>query len=113
MASLGAGNVDVAVGEETITLKPTLKAAQTLSRQSGGLSTAINRVGALDIDTIVSVIAVGSGVATGKDIEALAEKVFAAGPASMVEPVVRFLVNLANGGKPPVAGASTEENPQT
>jgi hypothetical protein len=111
--TLGIGNVDITLGGETVTLKPSLRAAQQLSRQAGGLTEAIGRVGRLDLDTIVSVIAIGSGKSDRKaDVEAIGEKVFADGIASFVEPVALYLVILASGGKPPAGEESSDtENP--
>jgi hypothetical protein len=110
--SLGIGNVDITLGDETITLKPSLRAAQQLSRQAGGLTEAIGRVGKLDLDTIVSTICVGSNKMDAKAMADIAEKAWAQGIASLVEPVVRYLVILANGGKPPADEESSDtENP--
>ena len=58
-ASLGAGNVVITLDGEEAVLRPSLKAAQTLSRQTDGLMGAIERVTRFDLDTLTSVIALG------------------------------------------------------
>lgn len=106
--TLGIGNVDIVLGDETITLKPTLRAAQQLSRQAGGLTEAIARVGKLDVDTIVSTIALGANKTDAKAVDDIANRAWSQGIATLVEPVVRYLVILANGGKPPAGEESTD-----
>lgn len=100
MTTLGAGNVDLVLEGETVTLRPTLRAAQVLSKQSGGLMAAVQAVAKFDIEVMVSVIALGLSVTNPRDVNALAEKVWATGMTELVEPVTNFLTILANGGRP-------------
>lgn len=111
-SSLGAGNVVITLdGEETV-LRPSLKAAQTISKQSGGIIAAVQAVSRFDFETIVSVIALGTGVSQAREVQALAEKVYSSGLTDLVEPVTRFLTIVANGGRPVAAGGEGEEDPQ-
>lgn len=107
-AKLGAGNVTITLDGEDYTLKPSLRAAQTLSRQAGGLIAALEAVGRLDLDAMVSVIALGIG-AEGAEAKALAEKVWRTGVADVSAPVTRFISIIANGGRPPEATGGEED----
>jgi hypothetical protein len=111
-ASLGAGNVTITLDGEEVVLRPSLKAAQTISKQSGGIIAAVQAVGGFDFETIVSVIALGLGVSQGREVQALAEKVYATGLTDLVEPVTRFLTIVANGGRPVEAGGEGQKDPQ-
>lgn len=110
-ASIGAGNVDIVLDGETVTLRPTLRAAQTISKQSGGIIAAVQAVGRFDLEVITSVVALGLNKTTPRDVQDLAEKVYATGISDLVEPVTTYLANLANGGRPVTAKAG-DENPQ-
>jgi len=94
-AQLGAGNVEIELAGETVTLKPTLNACQTISRQAGGVIGAIQALGRLDFDILVSVIALGLGKKP-KDIE---EAVFDAGMAELNPKAIEFLTILSTGGR--------------
>ena len=60
-ATIGAGDVTIILDGEPVTLKPSLRAMQTISRQAGGVIGAMQGVGRFDFDTIVLVIAQGMG----------------------------------------------------
>jgi hypothetical protein len=115
--AIGAGDIPIKLGDDELVLRPTLGAAQFLSRQGGGLMGAVQRCGQYDMDTVVLVIAQGLGLGTGsKDLPA---KIFEAGMHAMVPKAIRFLNTLSNGGRPPSddgdAGAEGEDetDPQT
>lgn len=110
MTSIGAGDVQFVLDGETVTLRPTLRAAQALSKQSGGLMSAVQAVGRLDIEVITSVIAMGLNITTPREVSGLAERVWSTGVVDLVEPVTRFLGILANGGRPVEASAGGEED---
>jgi small ligand-binding sensory domain FIST len=94
-------------------LKPSLRAAQSISRQSGGIADAIQRVGRYDFDVVSETVALGLGL-SGRDAREVPEKVYRTGMVDLAAPVIRFLSILANGGRP--AGedgeaAEEDENP--
>lgn len=93
---IGAGDVELDLDGERVVLRPTLRTAQRLSRQSGGLARAIERVGNLELDAMVEVVQAG----TGKDGSDIADKVWRTGLPPLAAPCIRFLSNLANGGRP-------------
>lgn len=107
-AALGVGNVDIELDGETVTLKPTLQAAQAISRQRGGIMAAIRAVGEFDFDMIVAVITLGLGV-TGKEAKDIPDQVYRTGLPDLAAPLIRFLSIIANGGKPLDNGGSDED----
>jgi len=112
-ASLGAGNVTITLDGDEVTLRPSLKAAQTISKQAGGIIAAIHAVGRFDFETIVSVVALGLGVSQAKEVQSLAEKVYSTGITDLVEPVTKYLTIIANGGRPvEVGGGEGEPDPR-
>lgn len=96
-ARLGAGDVEIDLDGETMMLKPSLKAAQTLSRQNGGISAAIQAVSKLEFDVLVQVITLGIGASDSKQV---AEKVWRTGMTTLAAPAIKYLSIIANGGRP-------------
>ena len=97
--SPGNRNVEISLDGEKVALKPSLNACQTISRQSGGISAAVAAVGKFDLDVIVSVVTLGLG-ATGDAAKAIPDKVWRTGLADLVGPVTKYLMVIANGGRP-------------
>lgn len=98
-ARLGAGNVEIELDGEKAILRPTLRAAQTLSRQNGGISAAIQAVGSYNLDTLIEVITVGLDL-KGKDANDLPDKIWRTGMVKLSAPAIRYLSILSNGGRP-------------
>lgn len=109
-AKLGAGNVEIELDGEAKTLKPTLRAARTISRTFGGFQKAIEAIGAMDLEASIAVVMAGVNAKPAEGDE-IAEAVFATGLPDLVEPLILYLTNLANGGRP-LSGGSEEENPR-
>lgn len=108
--ALGAGNVTINLDGESVTLRPTLQAAQAISRQSGGISGAVRAVGQFDLDAIVSVVTLGLGL-TGNDAKEVPGRVYRTGLTDLIGPVSNYLTILANGGRP-VTGGEEDADPQ-
>ncbi|ETA72341.1 MULTISPECIES: hypothetical protein [Mesorhizobium] len=108
--ALGAGNVEIELDGETVVLRPSLMAAQAISRQSGGISSAVRSVGNYDFDVIVSVVTLGLG-ATGQEAKAIPEKVWRTGLTDLIGPVSTYLTIIANGGRP-MSGGEEAADPQ-
>ena len=111
MTTIGAGDVNLMLDGEQVTLRPTLRAAQTISRQSGGIVAAMQAVARFDFDTVTQVIALGLNKVKPGDLPEVAEKVYRTGLTDVVPAVTIYLTNLANGGRP--AATSESENPQS
>lgn len=97
--SPGAGNVEISLDGENVMLKPSLNACQAISRQSGGMSAAVAAVGRFDFDLIVSVVTLGLA-ATGDAAKSMPDKVWRTGLTDLVGPVTKYLMIIANGGRP-------------
>ncbi|TPM39378.1 hypothetical protein FJ951_27105 [Mesorhizobium sp. B2-2-3] len=106
---LGAGDVDIVLEGETFTLRPTLKAAQAISRQAGGIMGALRGLANLDLDVATSIVADG----LGKKPSEVEETVWRTGIANLNADLTRFVMIVANGGRPPTDkdGGEVEVNP--
>lgn len=102
---LGAGNVEIELDGESVVLRPTLKAAQTISRQAGGIMGAVQSISRFDVDVLTTVIALG----LGRDVKDTAEPVWRTGVSTLAPKAIQFLTVLANGGRPPEEGGGEEE----
>jgi hypothetical protein len=96
---IGAGNVEIELDDEICVLKPSLQACQALSRMRGGINNTVRAVGDLDFDVMVTVIGLGLGL-SGKELKELPERVYENGLPELSGPLIRYLSNVANGGKP-------------
>lgn len=99
----GSGDVKITISDETFTMRPTLDAALTLSRQSGGIRQAITKVLDLDLDTIVGVVRLGIGRDEAKRLKNLDKMIWENGlldaQGELVSRCVEYLSNLARGGR--------------
>ena len=103
--------VEVAVviaGEERF-LRPTLRAAIAVNRRFGGFVGAFQKIGALDLEAAVHIVAAGLDRRDPDDLKALERDVFEHGVALLVEPLSRYVEILSNGGREP--GKEPEEKP--
>jgi hypothetical protein len=105
--TIGAGDVEIILEGQPAILRPSLRAAQTVSRHAGGVVGAMQAVGRFDFDVIVLVVAQGLGKVKTDELSAVAEQVYATGLTDLVPKLTEFLTNIANGGRP----SSGAENP--
>lgn len=126
MTTIGSGDVHIKLGDEELVLKPTWIAAQTLSREFGGVLSGVERLLKVDMDAITKVITVGLGyVGSRKPPSDLSKRIWEAGVTAdsggLVGHCVTYLRVLANGGRPvpgiddldDVSLGEDPENPQT
>ena len=99
----GSGDIQLILGGEVLTLRPTLDAALALSRQSGGIRQAITKVMDLDLDTIVSVVRLGVGREEARRLKNLDRMIWENGlldaQGELVLRCIEYLSNLARGGR--------------
>jgi len=95
MAKATFGQVDVTLGGETLTLKPTLDALTRIERRFGSVRVAAQNVADLQLDAVVQIIAVATNMSK-TDLKELPEAVFAEGIVNVVAPVSEFLMTLLN-----------------
>lgn len=93
----GAGNVVIKLGDQEVTLRPSLQAAITLSGGRGGMSVLTERCLNLEFAAIQSIIIAGMGGKTSKD---LPELIYQAGILDLSAPCIKFLHIVSNGGRP-------------
>lgn len=98
MSKTNHGTVEVTLGDDTFTLKPTLKAMKAIETRYGGLLPAMNSLGTGNLSTIAFVIAVGTNVALGKKgaTDAIEEAVFEAGLENAGSQVIPYLHAFLN-----------------
>lgn len=98
--SIDVGNVEITLAGEKKVLKPSVYAIRTISRSCDGLGGAIDKAQKLDFDTISLSIAAGLQL-TAIGAEGLDEKIYEAGIGNLQNSVLKYLINLYHGGKPP------------
>jgi hypothetical protein len=103
--------ITIDLGDKRFELKPTYKAAQTISKNYGGLMGALQRLGRLELEVVHDVVCAGLGpevVSTAKQRDEIGEMIYAAGltddTAGIAEKCVRYVMLLMRGGRPPKAG---------
>lgn len=104
-ASIGSGNVDMELDGSKVTLKPTIKAAQGISRQYGGFIAAIGELNKFNLDALTQVVAFG----LNKEPNDIADRVWRTGAAQMTPHAIRYISILMNGGRPIEASKEDEE----
>ena len=107
----GAGDVEIELDGETVTLKPTLEACQTISRAGGGLygqGTLTDRIARADFDAMAAVIRAGLGL-TGNAVKGLDGQIYRTGLVNLIGPLTRFVMIVGNGGRPRPDNADDED----
>lgn len=109
-----SGDIELDLGDTHLVLKCTLQAGLSISRQAGGIRGAIDKVMAMDIDTIVSVIRAGVGPEARK-LKDLERMVFENGltdaQGEVLGKIVEYLFNLARGGRPAPTDEEESQDP--
>lgn len=85
-------------GERAFVLRPTLGAAKWLNQRHGGLMNLLIALDRYDLAAAVDVVHAGTG---STDMQAIEEKVYAAGLALLTPDLVRFVILLSHGGRKP------------
>lgn len=98
MSKTNHGTVEVTLGEEVFTLKPTLKAMKAIENRFGGILPAMQSVGTANLSTIAFIVAVGTGVNLSKKDAAtpIEEAVFEEGIDSAGSQVIPYLKAFLN-----------------
>lgn len=97
-ASPDAGNIELELDGQKVTLRPTLEACITISRLHGGANAAIERCMRMDWDTIRAVIVAG----IGRNAKELDQLIFKTGVFALSAPCIDFITIVNNGGRPPI-----------
>ncbi len=100
MVDFSVGETIVTLNDQDLVLKPTLRAMNFISRQYGGLAKARQALADENIDTIVFILRIGTGM-QDKEARNLDEKVFRNGiTTDLIIPLIKYIAILENGGKP-------------
>ena len=111
-ADVQLARVTVTVGGDDLELRPTPNAILTLSEEWDGFSPLIAALQRMSVKAAISVIVAGAGL-NPRDAKDAPSKVAAAGMASLMAPLIEFVLVCANGGKPLKADAeSGDKGPQ-
>ena len=96
MSQVDYGHVEITIGDEALTLTPTLDCVRKLKRWGlGSPMEAIEACRKFDADTLSIVVAAGSGKGQ-KQLEPLAQAIHDQGTSNVTAPVIDFLVMLLN-----------------
>lgn len=97
MSRVNYGTIEVKVGDETYTLKPTLKAMDKIQNRwpDGGLRGAISACSGLGARDLAFIVAAGAGVGS-REAKDLPEDIFAEGTVRVAAPVIEYLSLLIN-----------------
>lgn len=107
MSKLNNG-VDVTLDGETYTLKPSLKAATAICRQYGGYLGAMQAVAQSDLNAFLFLARQGISTKTINTND-LDEAVYGEGIPTLIEPFLKYLRILQNGGKEPVEDGDDDQ----
>ncbi|WP_079229403.1 hypothetical protein [Pseudomonas putida] len=89
------GTMTVKLGDEEITLRPTLKAVRAIENRFGGLRGASQTINALSVEGCAIILAAGAGL-EGKAADAITEKVWQAGVLDVSVELNKYLKALYN-----------------
>lgn len=98
MSKIDSGIVPVEIGNDTYELKYSIQAARRASRQFGGLRGALERIGALDVEAALSLIAIGADL-DKNGIRRMERNLDQGGVAmaELLEPVQKYALLLFTG----------------
>ena len=100
--ALDEGCVDITLGAETYTLRPTLAAQNNISRRLGGLTEAHKLVIGQNIEAMATIIQFGLGwEPDDKRVKKLPGMIYAAGAVKLILHLTEYLASLMNGGRRP------------
>lgn len=99
LPSLDDGTITITLGDETLSLVPSIGAIKAISREFGGLTQAMSRVLGMDFPAYVTVIRYGCG-ADDRLAKRLERLVWKARMVTLTGALNQYLLILANGGQP-------------
>lgn len=111
----GAGDVEITLDGQKVTLKPSLDACLALSRIAGGLygpGALSERIRNFDLDAYVIVIRAGLSL-TGNAVRDLDQQVYRTGMVNLLVPLSAYIQILGNGGRPVREGSGEGDTDQS
>lgn len=95
----GVSPTTITLGEDLYSLRPTLGAAIAINRAFGGLQPALDRIVAVDITALATVIAAGTSDTSEATVRRIVEGVFVEGASGLVAPLSAYILTLADAGR--------------
>ncbi|MCW2228091.1 hypothetical protein [Bradyrhizobium elkanii] len=92
---MGVGEVEITLGDKTVTLRSSLGAAKRVSA-AGGYTNVMEKLMAYDMSYFVTVVSAG----LNKKPMEVEEDVYKTGLPNLVADLVTYVGYLANGGRP-------------
>ena len=102
----GEGDVPFELNGNPVVLRPTLNACLGLSRLHNSMQQTMDKVWAMDMDTIVTVVGLGLNQPVDRKLQ---EDVYKTGLFIIRGPVIKFITIVNNGGRPYADEDDTEE----
>ena len=97
---LNSGEIPINFNGEDLVLRPTLRAATTISRQFDGFANARQALVRENHDAVVFILRLGLNL-SDRDARDLPEKVYENGiTAELLIPLIKYVAVLGNGGRP-------------
>jgi hypothetical protein len=98
MSKTNHGTVEVTLGDDVFTLKPTLKAMKAIEGRFGGILPAMQSVGSANLSSVCFIIGVGTGLNLAKKgaLDPIEEAVFEAGLNDVGSQVIPYLSGFLN-----------------
>ncbi len=94
------GEVSISFDDEELVLRPTMRAASTISRQFDGFANARAALVRENLDAVVFILRQGLNL-SDRDARDLPDRVFKNGiTAELLIPLIRYVAVLGNGGRP-------------
>ena len=100
--TVSPGEIEIELGGETVVLRPTLGCAVRLNKKFGSFGKLLAELEAYNLEAAIETVA--TGAPGTPDVR---ERVFETGLVTLTPSLIRFVIILANGGKP--VDTSTEE----
>ena len=102
-------NIVVKLSDKEYTLRPSVAAMRTISRQYNGLRNARDMLVAENFDAVVFIIRVGAGLRDNREVNELDERIYETGlTGELLIQLINYVAMLGNRGQPIVLGEETE-----
>jgi hypothetical protein len=96
---INSGEVEIRFEDEDLVLRPTLRAATTISRQFNGFAAARAALVAEQFDSVVFILKLGLNL-SDRDARDLPDRVYKNGiTAELLIPLIKYVAVLGNGGR--------------
>lgn len=99
--SLKYDTVEIDLGDETLTLTPTLRASTVIHNRMGGMTAAFKALNDMDFNAMTAIVVAGLPKLPDSEVKDLREKLYHFGIVNLIGPLAEFLSIVNNGGKRP------------